>query len=275
MYLGEFNQLVIDRFREPGAYLRDAVGNEVLLPGKYVEPELKEGDTVNVFVYKDSEDRMVAVTDQPKIELYSFAFLLCKDVNHIGAFMDWGMEKDLLVPYKEQANKLVEGRSYIIYLGLDDATQRLYGSSKYEHFLEKEHIVVEEGEEVDLLVADFTELGCKVIINNTYGGLIFKNQLYRELSIGERTKGFIKQIRPDGKIDVVLEKQGYQKVSDSNEIILAYLKNNGGKSTITEHSSPEDIKKAFGMSKKTFKKAIGSLYKQRLISLSENEICLL
>lgn len=275
MYLGQNNTLIIQRFTPPGAFLADAEGNEVLLPNKYLTDDLSEGDEIEVFIYKDSEDRLVAVTERPLIDLYCFALLKCKEVNHIGAFMDWGLEKDLLVPYKEQALKLEEGKSYIVYLGIDDATQRLYGSTKYERYLDNEHIVIENGQEVDLLIAGYTDLGCKVIINDTYGGLIFQNQLIKRLPVGTKTKGFVKSIRPDGKIDVVLERQGYQKVEDHSTIILEYLKANNGISYITEKSSPEEIREAFEMSKKTFKQVLGNLYKQKMITLSDTEVRLL
>lgn len=274
MFLGQTNQLTISRFATPGAYLVDDQGNEVLLPNKYTEG-LSVGELISVFIYKDAQARLVAVTDTPLIELYNFAYLTCKRVDQIGAFMDWGMEKDLLVPYREQRVKMEEGEKYIIYLDIDEKTERLYGSSRFERFLEKEIIVVNEGDEVDLLIAEFTELGCKVIINDTYLGLIFNNQLVKPLTIGQRTKGYIKEIRADGKIDVVLEKQGYQKVNGHLDQVLQYLKENNGISKITDHSTPEMIKSTFGMSKKTFKQVIGNLYKQQLIVIENDEIRLI
>lgn len=223
MYLGQNNILTIVRFTAPGAFLTDAEDNEVLLPNRYLTEEMKEGDEIEVFIYKDSEDRLVAVTDKPLIDLYSFAYLKCKEVNQIGAFMDWGMEKDLLVPYKEQAQKLEEGKSYVVFMGIDDATQRLFGSTRIQRYLDNEHIMIKEGDEVDLMISGYTDLGCKVIINDTYGGLVFRNQLIKDLPIGSKSKGFIKHIRPDGKIDVTLERQGYIKVEDHLQTILRYL----------------------------------------------------
>lgn len=275
MYLGQKNKLTILRFTAPGAYLADDEGNEVLLPNKYLTENLEIAQEIEVFIYKDSEERIVAVTDEPLIELYGFAYLKCVDVNHLGAFVDWGMEKHLFVPYNEQQTKLEEGNSYITYLGIDDSTQRLYGSTKYFRYLDNEHIVIENGQEVDLLVAGFSSLGCKVIINDSYEGLIFQNQLIRPLQIGEKTTGFVKFIRPDGKVDVVLERQGRHKIEDHSSAILNYLKENNNISKITEKSSPEEIRDTFGMSKKTFKQALGNLYKERKINLTPQEITLL
>jgi hypothetical protein len=275
MYLGQKNTLTILRFTAPGAYLSDDEGNEVLLPNKYLTDNLEIAQDIEVFVYRDSEERLVAVTDEPLIDLYGFAYLKCVDVNHLGAFVYWGLEKHLFIPYSEQATKMEEGKSYITYLGIDDSTQRLYGSTKYYKYFDNEHIVIENGQEVDLLVSGFSDLGCKVILNNTYEGLIFRNQLIRPLEIGDETKGFVKFIRPDGKIDVVLERQGRQKIEDHSQVIISYLERNNKISKITEKSSPEEIREVFNMSKKTFKQVLGNLYKERKINISEQEIQLL
>lgn len=275
MYIGLNNKLTVKRFASPGAYLVDEEDNEVLLPNKYLTEDLEIGTEIDVFLYKDSGGRLVAVTDKPLIELYCFAYLECVHVSHVGAFVDWGMEKHLLVPYSEQANKMEEGKYYIVYLGIDDATQRLFGSTKYYRYLDNEHIMVETGQEVDLLIAGYSDLGCKVIVNDSYEGLIFENQLIKRYPIGAKTKGFIKAIRPDGKIDIVLERQGRVKIEDHATTILHYLKENNGVSTITEKSSPDEIRAVFGMSKRTFKETLGNLYKNRLISISNTEIKLL
>ncbi|HRO76588.1 MAG TPA: S1-like domain-containing RNA-binding protein [Crocinitomicaceae bacterium] len=272
MFLGQYNKLTINRFAPPGAYLVNDEDDEILLPNKYVKEDFEIGDELEVFVYKDHEERLVAVTDKPLIELYGFAYLRCTDVNHNGAFVDWGMEKQLMIPYAEQITKMEEGKHYVVYLGIDDATQRLYGSTKVQKYLDNDHILIENGQEVDLLVAGYSDLGCKVIINDTYEGLIFKNQIIKHLAIGTYTKGFVKFIRPDGKIDVVLERQGRQKVEDHGGQILEYLKQNNGVSKVTEKSSPEEIRAVYGMSKKTFKQVLGDLYKQRKILLSDTEI---
>ncbi len=272
MYLGQNNKLTIQRFAPPGAYLVDDEGEEVLMPNRYVTESHYIGDEIDVYIYKDSEERLVAVTDYPYIDLFGFAYLKCTDVTHIGAFVDWGLEKELFIPYREQAVKLEEGKSYIVFLGIDDATQRLFGSTKYYNYFDNEHILIEIGQEVDLLIAGYSDLGVKVIINNTYEGLIFKNQIIKDLPIGTKTTGFVKFIRPDGKIDVVLERQGRQKIENHAQTILDYLEKNGGVSKITEKSSPDDIRATFEMSKKTFKQTLGDLYKQRKISLSAEEI---
>lgn len=272
MFLGQYNKLTINRFVPPGAYLVNDEDDEVLLPNKYVKEAFEVGDELEVFIYKDHEERLVAVTDKPFIELYGFAYLRCTDVNHNGAFVDWGMEKQLMIPYAEQATKMEEGKNYIVYLGIDDATQRLYGSTKVQKYLDNDHILIENGQEVDLLVTGYSDLGCKVIINDTYEGLIFKNQIIKHLTVGTYTKGFVKFIRADGKIDVVLERQGRQKVEDHGGQILEYLKQNNGISKVTEKSNPEEIRAVYGMSKKTFKQVLGDLYKQRKILLSDTEI---
>jgi len=272
---GEYNLLNANRVMPHGVYLSDSEGNEVLLPKKYIPVDLRLKDEIEVFVYNDSEDRLVATTQDPKIIIGEFARLKVKDVTTFGAFMDWGLEKDLLVPYREQSDKLIKDRSYIVYLYLDEKTNRLVASTKLNRFLEKEEIALEEGEVVDLLIVDENEFGVSVIINDKYSGLIFKNDLFSKLQPGERSKGFIKNIRPDNKIDVVLQKPGYHGIMPGVQKILDALNQNKGFLNVTDKSSPQQITSLFEMSKKTFKKAIGHLYKEKIVSIKDDGIYLL
>ena len=269
---GVFNLLSAKRRTLNGYYLIDDENVEVLLPNKYVPTGMKPGDEISVFIFKDSEDRLTATTIEPYILLNEFAVLEVVDVNPVGAFLDWGLEKDLLVPYSEQASKMAVGKSYPVYLYLDDKTQRLVATSKTNKILEKEEITVKVGEEVDLLICNSTDIGINVIINNIHEGLLYDNELFQAVTPGERVTGFIKNIRPDNKIDVSLQKQGYSNVEPNAEKILIGLKDNNGFLNLTDKSDPIIILAKLEMSKKTFKKAIGSLYKQKLIRIEEDGI---
>jgi predicted RNA-binding protein (virulence factor B family) len=272
IHLGQFNTLTLLRITPPGAYLGDDEDNVVLLPTKYIPENAEIGDSINVFVYLDSEDRIISTTKKPYLELHGFASLKVNQVSHFGAFLDWGIEKDLLVPFKEQKQKMEEGKRYIVHLYLDEATQRLVASSKIRKYLEFDHILIKENEEVDLLIADSTELGRNVIVNDTYSGLIFISDISRTLKFGERCKGYVKTIRPDGKLDITLEQTGFVKMEGSCERLLEILKENNGILYLTDKSDPDKIREEIGMSKKTFKNAVGMLYKQRLIILANNHI---
>lgn len=272
--LGEYNILRIDRIMDQGAYLVDEEGNDVLLPNKYMAENAKVDDEVEVFVYNDSEDRIIATNLTPKFTLNEFAFLQVKDVNRFGAFMDWGLEKDILVPFSEQNQRMEIDRWYIVRLFLDEKTNRLVASNKLNKFLETDFISVEVGEEVDLLVTERSDLGYTLIINDVHKGLAFANETFRELNVGEKLSGFVKNIREDGKIDISLQKQGYENVEPSAMKIVDLLKKEEGFLALTDKSNPEDIYKLLEMSKKTFKKAIGSLYKSKLINITEQGIYL-
>jgi len=275
IYLGEYNSLKIVRQTDNGVYLTDEEGSgEVLLPNKFVPETWDVGDELQVFIFKDSEDRITATTDKPLIKLNEFACLKVRDVNEYGAFLNWGLDKDLLVPFKEQPGKMIPGNWYIVYLYLDEQTDRLAASARYQKFFQKQLIRLKAGEEVDLLIDDQTELGYNVIINNRYRGLIYQNEIFEKLRRGDRRKGYVKLVRDDGKIDVSLEITGYAKVEPNGQKILARLKANQGYLRLTDKSDPSDIAGFLEMSKKTFKKAIGTLYKQRLIRLEEDGIYL-
>lgn len=270
--LGKYNELQIGRFEKQGAYLTDQASGSLLLPRQYVPEGAQEGDKIFVFVYKDSEHRPIATTLTPKIILGGFGLLKVKSVNNHGAFMDWGLPKDLFIPYDEQHAKLAVGEEHLVYMYLDIETERLAGSTKLSRHVEREELTIEENEEVDLLVWTKTDLGTRVIINEKHLGLVYTNEIFQPLELGQELKGYIKHIRPDLQIDVSLQKLGYAQVDDSSKQILDALERNDGVLPITDKSEPEVIKNHLGMSKKTFKKAVGALYKKRLIILEEDRI---
>jgi len=255
-----------------GVYLDAEDLYEVLLPKKYVPRDLAMGDEIEVFLYLDSEDRPVATTLKPKAQLGEFAYLQVVDVNDAGAFLDWGLEKDLFVPYGEQHRPMEVGHSYIVYLYLDKLKGRITASSKIDKYLddEKPHDFTPQ-QPVHLLIANTTDLGFKAIINNSHWGVLYENDVFQRLSYGQSIDGFIKRVRPDGKIDLSL--QGGKETRDKYEkIILDYLKNQNGFAPVHDKTDPKIISDLFGMSKKAFKKAIGSLYKQRMINIEKDGI---
>lgn len=259
---------------EQGFYLGDDSGESVLLPNRYIPEGVSIGDTLNVFIYNDSEDRIIATTLHPKITLNKFACLKVVLVTDHGAFMDWGLAKDIFVPFREQAKKMEEGDTYIVCLYLDEATNRLAASSKINKFLKNETIEVKEKEEAELLIAEITDIGINVIINDRYKGILYQDEIFQTLNYGERVKGYIKKIREDKKIDVSLQKSGYENVLPNEKKILDKLNQNNGFLKLNDYSSPEEIAAVLEMSKKTFKKAIGSLFKQRIIRIEEKGIYL-
>lgn len=281
MNLGVWNTLTIDRFTPPGAYLLDAEGNDVLLPTKYLLEEYRVGDELNVFIYKDNEGRIIATTLVPKIQLNQFAWLKVSQINVHGAFLDWGIEKDLLVPFREQPKDMVEGRSYLVYMYLDEATQRLAATARVMPFYEDyqpsgnpENDELQKNSAVELLICETTDLGVKVIVNNKYRGLIFHSDVHKRLYPGDRTTGFVKTIRPDGKLDIVLHPEGYEKVEPLARKLMQLMDEGGGFLHLTDKSDPAEIERVTGWSKKTFKQVVGNLYRQRLIVLHENGIAL-
>ena len=273
---GKLGELNILKRSGVGLFLSDESGEEVLLPNKYCTEEMKPGEKVKVFIYRDSEGRKVATTLTPKIFLHEFALLKVSAVTSVGAFLDWGLEKDLMVPFREQKQKMEEGRWYIVYLDLDEKTDRLFASNRLERYLENDELTIKEGDEVDLVIQQKTDLGYAVIINHKHKGLVFDNEVFKEVRIGDRLKGFVKKIRDDKKVDVSLQALGYKGANDANsELILQQLKENDGFLPITDKSTPEEISTQFGISKKAFKKSLGALYKQRLIEIHPTGIQLL
>jgi uncharacterized protein len=275
MKIGQFNTLTIDRDTQVGLFLTNGK-EDVLLPNKYVPKVFEIGEEMTVFVYLDHEERPVATTLVPYIFLNEFALLRVNYINQIGAFMDWGMEKDILVPFKEQARPMEKGKRYLVYLYMDEKTNRLVASSKTNQFLDNENITVEKGEEVDLIISHITEIGINVIINQKHKGLVYKDEVYDDaIRTGDKMKGYIKLVRPDGKIDVSLHKQGFENIEPNSEIIMNELRASRGFLRLNDNSNPEDIKTVLKMSKKTFKKAIGLLYKEKLIEIKDDGIYLI
>lgn len=275
MKIGQFNTLTIDRDTQVGLFLTNGK-EDVLLPNKYVPKVFEIGEEMTVFVYLDHEERPVATTLVPYIFLNEFALLRVNYINQIGAFMDWGMEKDILVPFKEQARPMEKGKRYLVYLYMDEKTNRLVASSKTNQFLDNENITVEKGEKVDLIISHITEIGINVIINQKHKGLVYKDEVYDDaIRTGDKMKGYIKLVRPDGKIDVSLHKQGFENIEPNSEIIMNELRASRGFLRLNDNSNPEDIKTVLKMSKKTFKKAIGLLYKEKLIEIKDDGIYLI
>ena len=272
--IGKFNTLKILRDTEPGLFLGDDQDNEVLLPNRYVPQDFELDEMIDVFVYLDNEERLVAVTDTPYIQKGEFALLRCNAVNEFGAFMDWGMVKELFCPFVEQAFKMKEGGWYLVYCYLDEKTERLVASSKTNRFLTNNNLTFEIHEEVDLIVSHPSTLGMNVIINNSHLGLIYKDDIFKDLSVGDKIKGYVKKIREGNKIDINLQKMGYRNIEPSAKELLKLISIHNGKLSITDKSSPEEIKSIAQMSKKSFKKAVGNLYKRRLISLKNDGIYL-
>ncbi|MCK5675548.1 MAG: GntR family transcriptional regulator [Verrucomicrobia bacterium] len=268
--IGKMNTLQVLRSSDFGLFLDGGKLGDVLLPNRYVSGNLKPGDNVEVFVMLDSEDRLTATTQKPYAMVDEFANLRVVSVTGIGAFLEWGMPKDLLVPFREQKIKMCEGQSYMVRIYLDHASNRLAASSKLDKFLDKTVVAYEATEKVDLLICAKTDLGYKAIINGAHWGVIFHNEVFQSLERGQRMEGFIKQVRDDGKIDLCLHKPGYEKVTDLTEVILNHIKQQGGFMPITGKSSPGEIHALFGVSKKTYKQAIGALYKKRLIEFTDN-----
>ena len=272
LQLGEFNELKAKRSTGNGWYLVDEEDNEVLMPNKYIPEGFKEEDQIRVFVYKDSEDRIVATTETPKIVVNEFACLQVKQVNKFGAFLDWGLEKDLMVPFSEQRTKMQEGEYYVVRLILDNKSDRLFASTKLHKYLVKDHMVVAIGDEVEAIIVEESDLGFQAIIEDAHLGLLYQNETFRTLEIGDRLNVFVKKIREDGKIDLSLEQPGIGKIEPSAQKILEKLKENDGFLALHDKSHPLLITETLEMSKKTFKKAIGNLYKQRLIILEKKGI---
>jgi uncharacterized protein len=275
--LGQYATLEVVKTTDFGVYLDGGPFGEVLLPKRYVPEGTEPGHDVDIFLYCDSEDRVIATTEKPFAKVGDIAYLLATDVADHGAFMDWGLMKDLFVPLREQNEPMEKGKHYFVKVLLDETTDRIYGSSRLPKFLQIQNYgELSVGEEVKLMAWVRTDLGFKMIINDQFVGLLFKNEIFQSLNMGKILRGYIKAIREDGKMDVTLQKQGYgNHIDDTTDFILNKLKEYEGFLPITDSSSPEEIYEALAMSKKTFKKAIGSLYKQRLIGLEKEGIRLL
>ncbi|MGB0205998.1 MAG: CvfB family protein [Neptuniibacter sp.] len=266
--IGKFNTLTVLKQKDFGVYLDADELGEILLPKSSCPDNLEVGYPVRVFIYLDSEDQLIATTEKPYAIVGEFAMLKVSAVNKTGAFMDWGLSKDVLLPYSEQRQRPVEvGRRYLVHLYVDKHTNRIVCSSKIDKFLDKTKPNYKIGEEVDLVIANRTDLGQKAIVNGEHWGMLFKSDLLKTVYPGQRITGYIKEVRPDGKINLSMQKPGYAKVVDTAGAILAMLEEQDGYITINDKSSPDIIFKAFGISKKAFKMAVGALLKQGKISI--------
>ncbi len=270
--IGQITKLPVLELSQFGAFLDGNNLGSILLPNRYVTENLKPGDSVDVFIYLDSEDRLVATTETPKAKVGEFAFLEVTDVTGFGAFLNWGLSKDLLVPFREQKQKMQIGQSVLVYIYLDDETKRIVASAKIEKFLDNVSPQYKPGEKVNLMVIGSTDLGYKAIINQTHEGLLYYNEIHVPLEPGQQSVGYIKQIREDEKIDISLDPIGYDAISDISEQLLTKIEQNNNFLPLTDHSKPEDIRATLGISKKAFKKAIGALYKQGKIKFEEEGI---
>lgn len=270
--LGKFNRLEVVKEVEFGMYLDGGEEGEILLPLRYVPEECKVGDKLNVFIYLDNEERLVATTLTPLVQVGQFACLEVAWVNQYGAFLDWGLMKDLFVPFREQKMKMQVGKKYVVHAHLDDESYRIVASAKVERYLSKERAAYQPGEEVEILIWQKTDLGFKAIIEHQYGGLLYESEFFRPLQAGMTLKAYVKQVREDGKIDLMLQKPGAGKVEDFAVTLLEYIREQGGTTSLNDKSPAEDIYAVFGVSKKTFKKAVGDLYKKQLVVLEENKI---
>lgn len=270
--IGHSYKLKITKVTTFGAFLDADNYGEILLPKKNAPKLLSKGDLLEVFLYLDSDDKPIATTQTPKAQVGEFAYLEVSDINAVGAFLNWGLDKDLFVPFGEQHRLLEIGKSYLVYVYIDKVDSRITASSKVDKFLdyEKPH-TFKAKDAVNLIIANSTELGYKAIINHSHWGMLYKNEVHQLLSFGDYVQGYIKHIRPDGRIDLTLENLSKKESRDQTELkILHYLKNHSGKSSLSDKSDPTEIAKTFGLSKGAFKKAIGGLYKQKLIVIEEN-----
>ena len=270
--IGKINTLKVVRETGNGVYLDGENLGEILMPQKFVTADVKATGEAKVFVYTDSEDRLVATTEQPLAKAGEFAFLKVVATSRFGAFLDWGLPKDLLVPYSEQKVKMLEGKSYLVFVYLDKLSNRVVASAKVDKFLDNTPPEYSTSQAVDILIAGETELGYKAIINNEHWGILYKNQVFKPLASGDKITGYVNKIREDDKIDLLAEKPGYEKIDSISATILKALEENRGFIAISDNSSPEMIQAMLGISKKNFKKAIGNLYKQRIIEFKSDGI---
>ncbi len=275
LQIGRTCRLKINRQVDFGFYLDGGEQyGEVLLPNGEIRPDIDMhlGDMLEVFVYLDPQERIVATTHMPLAQVGDFAYLEVAWVNNFGAFLHWGPMKDLFVPFREQKMKMQKGRSYIVHVHLDPETYRIMASAKVDRFLAQDFPPYHTGDQVELLIWQKTDLGLKAIVDNRYGGLLYDTQMFRTLHTGDRVTGYISQVRPDGKLDLSLQCPGQRGVEDFSAILLRHLKMNGGQTPLGDKSPAEEIYAVFGVSKKVFKKAVGDLYRQRLIEIADRGI---
>lgn len=274
--IGNYNTLTVNRLTDFGAYLDAGNGVEILIPAKYLTEAPFQGQELTVFVYTDSEDRLIASTEKPFIQVGQFAFLQAVDINsRMGAFMDWGISgKDLLCPFNEQRVKMTRGGVYCVYAYLDDTTKRIVCSSKIEKYLGNVYPEYRNHQIVDALIVKRTDIGYMAIVNDLHAGMIYVDELIQHPEIGQKVKAYVKKVREDGKLDLTLKDTNGRRAKNLAETILDYIKEHNGVSAVTDKSSPEEIAETFGCSKKDFKKAVGLLYKEREIKLEPGKIML-
>ncbi len=270
--LGKRTSLKILKNSDFGFFLEGENFGEILMPKRYATADMKVGDFVDVVIFLDGEERVVATTETPVAEVFEFAFLKVNSIERVGAFLDWGVSKDLFVPFAEQRVKMEVGKKYMVYIYIDPLTERLIGSSKLEKYFDKNPLELKEGQEVKIMIWHATPLGYKAIIENQFEGLLYKNEVFKDLYPGDKLTGHIKSIRPDGKIDLTLENKAYLRVDKYSEKILNLLKKSGGALPYNDKTTPEVIYKIFGFSKKIFKMSLGKLYKERLIVITDTGI---
>lgn len=271
---GSYYTLKISRTTENGQYLVNEEGDEVLLPNRYVTEEIKEGDPIEVFIYNDSEDRLVATTETPLVKAGEAAWLEVVDKTIHGAFFNWGLPKDLFLPVRNQIGRVDIGQKYVVFVYVDNVTGRMTATTKLNSFIKNTEITVKPGDEVDILVALKNPLGYRVVIDNLHWGMIYSNEIFRPLAIGDRTKAYIRRITEDNRIDVSLQQQGYDEVKNSADRLLELIRENNGTLRLSDNSSPEEIHRITRMSKKLFKRSAGYLMKKNLIVMDENSIVL-
>ena len=268
--LGRVNRLTVVKQVDFGLYLDGGkVHGNILLPLRYVPEDTKIGDEIDVFLYLDQDERLIATTERPLAQVGDFAWLEVAWVNNFGAFLNWGLMKDLFVPFREQKMKMQKGNRYIVHVHLDEESHRIMASAKVEKFLSHDMPAYKVGDKVEGLVWQKTDLGFKVIVDNKFGGLLYDHQLFRELHTGDRLTMYVQQVREDGKIDLMLQPVGQQAAREFSDVLLEHLRNNGGRTVLGDKSPAEEIYAVFGVSKKVFKKAVGDLYKRRLITISD------
>jgi len=273
--IGTFNKLQVVKQVDFGVYVDGGDLDTILLPKRYVPAGCEIGDWIDVFLYFDSDDMLIATTESPRVQVGDCAMLKVVDVNHAGAFMDWGLPKDLLVPYNEQQKPMEVGYSYVVHVFHDHNSDRIAASTKLSHHLDEESVWLKPRQAVSLLIAGRTELGYKAVIDNKYLGLIFRADAYRPLKIGERLPGFVKTIRADGKIDLLISQASLQGDHNLGEQIIRHLQEVGGESDLSDRSDPEAIYRTFKVSKKKYKQALGSLYKSHRILIEPGKIKLI
>ncbi len=272
--MGDYNRLEVVRAVPFGMYLDGGAEGEILLPSRYVPKGCKPGDVLDVFIYLDQDEKPVATTEKPLAKVGDFACLEVAWTNQYGAFLRWGPMKDLFCPFREQKIRMVKGAHYIVYVTVDEETYRLMATAKVEKWLAQEPPRYSHGDEVSLLVWQKTDLGFKVIIDNRYSGLVYEDQIFRPIRTGDRLKGYIDHVRQDGKIDVTIQPTGRRQTEEFSEVLLRYLQDNGGHCDLGDKSPAELIADRFKVSKKTFKKAVGDLYRRRLITINDQGIAL-